>query len=111
MVNLSDTRTGGADENSKGSTSTGLLMIALGPVYAVYQVAKQRYEKYSNSFLDTFDTVTVVVGYAAVKRSLTPISKEFTSGFKSCTAFTIYITTTRGLTILRPSMITLVLSR
>ncbi len=44
---------------------TGLLMIALlGGVYAVYQAAGQRYEKYSNSFLDTFDTVTVVVGYA-----------------------------------------------
>ena len=109
MVNLSDTRTGGADENSKGLTSNRSLMIALWGVYTVFKLYKDM--RSTATVSDTFDTVTVVVGYARRKRSLTPISKEFTSGFKSCTAFTIYITTTRGLTILRPSMITLVLSR
>ncbi|NMB46473.1 MAG: FAD:protein FMN transferase [Firmicutes bacterium] len=41
-----------------------MLIALLGGAFAIYQAAAHRYEKYTNSFLDTFNTVTVVVAYA-----------------------------------------------
>jgi len=48
---------------------TGLLLaVLLAGALAIYQATFLRCEKYSDSFLDTFDTVTVVVAYSQNER-------------------------------------------
>lgn len=58
-----------AMKKSTARTLTCLLVVVLaGGALALYQATARRYEKYSGTFLDTFDTVTVVVAYARSER-------------------------------------------
>lgn len=51
-------------KGANGKLVVGLVVVLLlGGAFAVHQITTQRYEKYSSSFLDTFNTVTIVVAY------------------------------------------------
>ncbi|NMB23956.1 MAG: FAD:protein FMN transferase [Firmicutes bacterium] len=51
-------------KNTRGRLVIGLILVlVLSGAFALRQVIAPRYEKYTDSFLDTFDTVTIIVAY------------------------------------------------